>query len=621
MTAKYLRVVLCAMNESLSWVCMLASARNLWAFSVLVVIFPIHAAAVALGARIELPPCSQGARAFSPCEITFGWKQSELPPDTSPYKDELLNVEFRSPQHTTYLIRSFWEGGDSLRVRFTPTESGTWTYRVLSSIKRYDSQEASFNVAESGAPGFVSVANVRHWWTTNKQPHLWLAASVPFFEIEQPSFETWLDARKHDGFTHVRGAMLTLGGPTPPLASDHQPNFAYFRALDDRILAAVNRGFTVDLLLADKSFVRSAAFSDYNQREAIIRYVIARYGSLNITWQGIEHFEEVAGSRALLKELASFLQKYDGYQHPRSTDAQVSSSPLLPDGWMNYLIEASPHPELAAVEHQFTQEPEIHVITTTDPDTFRHELWNCTTNGEYPSVSYDALRNEANVKAIHAWFSVISDTRHWEFEPYFDVSGARAVGLEEIGFIAYAQTPGILEISLPRHKYNPFWVNPLTGEEIPLKDYRGEILNRQTPDNSHDWVLDVEREGHKESMLRSVYFQSIDAPIQEVETDPTKIPFDIVDPPGDSIVPGIPTPFKAKLTRNNRATRDMQYVWWGDVVAGGDGARLLAVGSSGNFVLPKNSVKDPGSTLNVRLLAINANGKAYEVDKVYSLGQ
>ncbi len=104
-----------------------------------------------------------------------------------------------------------------------------------------------------------------------------------------------------------------------------------------------------------------------NRRDALVRYLIARYGGLNITWQGIEHFEDTPGARAMLTDLGSILQKYDTFKHPRSTDARVSSSPLLADGWMNYLIEASPHPEVAAVEHQFTAQPEIHVVTATDP--------------------------------------------------------------------------------------------------------------------------------------------------------------------------------------------------------------------------------------------------------------
>jgi Domain of unknown function (DUF5060)/Protein of unknown function (DUF4038) len=566
-------------------------------------------------------PCSQGARAFSPCELTFDWRDGELPQSTSPYKDEILNVEFRSPQHITYLIRPFWNGGHTLRVRFTPTMPGAWTYRVSGAIKRYDNQESSFSVAESGSPGFVAVANLRHWWTTNKQPHLWLSAAAPFLEIDQPAFETWLDARKHDGFTHVRGPLLTLRAPTKPLSENSQLNFAYFDALDDRLLAADARGLTADLLLTDESFLRSGQLGNWQQRDSLIRYLVARYGSLNVTWQGIEHFEDIADSRALLKDLASFLQKYDAYHHPRSTDARVTSSPLLPDGWMNYLIESSPHPELGAVEHQFTQMPEIHVINATDPEAFRHELWTATTNCEYPSVSYESLRNEANVRAIQTWFKVVSSTRHWELEPYFDVDGARAAGLEEVEYLAYAQTPGIVEITLPKHKYNPVWVNPITGEEIPLKDYKGEVFSRQTPDSSHDWVLQVPREGRKASMLRSYYFESQDPPVQEIESDPSKVPFQITEPPGETINARVPTPFRVKVTRSNRATRSMQFVWWGEVVPGDVGVRVLGVGSFGNFTVPPELLKPGSETLNLRLQALNANGKAYELDKVYSLTQ
>ena len=560
----------------------------------------------------HLPACSEAAKSFLPCEMNFEWNENDLPSSASAYKDELLNVEFRSPNHITYLVRAYWNGGRSLKVRFSPTQAGQWNYHVTSSIKRFDNQESTFNVADSGLPGFVDVANVRHWWTTNKQPHLWLSASAPpLLDIQQSAFEAWLDARKQDGFTHIRATLLTSA------TAKSSPNLAYFDTLDDRLLAAAARGFTLDLIIADDAFLRSGALSSWDQRDAIVRYLVARYGTLNETWQGVENYEQVQDSRALLKDLDASLQKYDSYRHPRSTDASGSSSPLLTDGWMNYMIEAVKDPQFGAVEHQFTAQPEIHIIKAQDPDIFRHELWSSTTNGEYPSVSYQALQNDANVRAIRTWVKVVSDTRHWEFEPYFEVDGARAVGLAEIGYIAYAQKPGIVEITFDKHKYTPVWINPSTGEEMVEKNWRGEVFSRPTPENSHDWILDIEREGHKESMLRSVRFESVDAPVQEIESDASKIPFDIVDPAGEEINPKQPVAFRVKLTKTNRATRTMQYVWWGEVVAGGTGARVFAVGSNGSFTVPAELTKESGQTLNLRVQAINANGKAYELDKVY----
>ena len=566
-----------------------------------------------------LPVCAQGAKSFLPCEMNFDWHENELSPNASSYKDELLSVEFRSPAHITYLMRAYWDGGRSLKVRFSPSEAGQWVYHISSALKRLDNQEGTFTVADSGLPGFVAVANLRHWWTSNKQPHLWLSAAVPFQTTDQATFESWLDARKHDGFTHVRGTLLTLSGPSKPLTAEGLPNLTYFANLDDRLLAADSRGFTLDLLLADDSFLRSGAFSGWAERDLLIRYLVARYGGLNVTWQGIEHYEDVPDGRALLKDIGGSLQKYDSYRHPRSTDARTSSSPLSADGWMNYMVEAVENPQFGAVEHQFTEQPEIHIVNATEPDKFRHQLWNCTTNGEYPSVAYESLQNEANVSAVRTWVKVVSETRHWEFEPYFNVDGARAVGLEEIGYIAYAQNPGIVEINFDKHKYTPIWINPLTGEETVEKNWRGDVFSRPTPDNSHDWILDIEREGHKEAMLRSVRFESVDAPVQEIESDPEKIPFDVAEPAGDQMDTQKPIAFQIKLTRANRASRTMQYIWWGEVVANGAGARLIGVGANGNLTLPKDLFKDPGQTLSVRIEAINANGKAYELDKVYQL--
>jgi hypothetical protein len=586
--------------------------RRIWAASAFLAFFVGIAHAASPGA------CSEEARQYSPCEVVFEMQPNELKSPQGEMDDDLLRVEFRSPSHTTYMMRNFWDGGRTLRIRFTPIEPGEWTYKITSSSKRLDEQEGKFTAAETGEAGVVSVANLRHWRTTNKKPHLWLGAGAPWLDLDQTQFETWLDARKKDGFTHVRGTVLTEHGSEKPFDVDGRPDLAYFRALDGRILAAVNRGFTADLVIANDEFVRTGAFQDREKVEGLIRYVVARYGGLNVTWQGIEHFEDIAGARGLLRDIGLYLKKYDGFQHPRSTDARESSSPLLGDGWMNFIVEASPHPELAAVEHQFTQQPSVHVISTADPEGFRHELWNSTMNGEYPSASFEALKNEANVKVVQTWFQVLSDTRHWEFEPYFDVDGARAVGLEEVEYLTYAEKPGIVEINLPKHKYNPVWINPATGEQIPLKDYRGEVFSRDTPDKLHDWVLQVPREGHKEAMARSYYFESQDPPVQEPESDAAKTPFEIVDPSGDQISVQVPTPCKIKITKLNRATRSMQYVWWGDVVSGGVGMRILAIGASGSLTIPK-ALAQPSGLLNLRLQALNANGKAYELDRVYTL--
>ena len=212
--------------------------------------------------------CTQGARQYLPCELAFELQPNELSSPATAFTDDLLNVEFRSPNHITYLMHEFWDGGRTLRIRFTPTEPGLWTYKINSSLQRFDNQEVNFSVAENtDAAGLVNVANLRHWRTTNKKPHLWLGAEAPLLTIDKSALDPWLTARKHDGFTHVRSVLLSALGANKPFSSDFQPNIAYFSALDDQLLAVANQAFTLDLIIADESFATSGIF---NEREKLI---------------------------------------------------------------------------------------------------------------------------------------------------------------------------------------------------------------------------------------------------------------------------------------------------------------------------------------------------------------
>jgi hypothetical protein len=65
----------------------------------------------------------------------------------------------------------------------------------------------------------------------------------------------------------------------------------------------------------------------------------------------------------------------------------------------------------------------------------------------------------------------------------------------------------------------------------------------------------------------------------------------------------------------------MQYMWTGEVVADGEGPRVLAYGASGTFAFPPNLIKKRPAILNIRVNAINANGKAYLFEKAYQISK
>jgi Domain of unknown function (DUF5060)/Protein of unknown function (DUF4038) len=550
-------------------------------------------------------PC-EGTAAYSPCEMPF-----ELPTaNPNPYATVALQVEFRSPRFKTYLMPAYWDASrNKMMVRFTPTEGGQWIYKVTSNIKTFDGQEGMFNAAASDAPGFVNVANVHHWATDNKKAHLWMGFIDDRFAFSTAAeFDQRINQAAQNKFTHFRGSIL--GGVQDRalvyLGPD-RPNPAFFDEFDRRIAEIHKRGITTDLMLASDPDTITALFPDWQSRERFIRYIVARYAAFNLTWQGLGEFEQYADGRALLKELGLDLKKLDPYQHPRSSNAKVTSSPLLADGWMDYVIEGSPDDAVGSVEHQFYTVPFVGV---TDAE----HLWNTTMDGEYPEFHGD------DPSVAKYWFDFMADTRHWELEPYFDVDGSRALALEDVEYVNYIQHPGPpIEVTLEKHGYDVQWLNPATGESLDQKKYSGEHFTGEAPDKSHPWVLYIAREGHKESMLKSYRFESRPVPVQEVETDLKKIPFEIAMPASNMLVAGVPTQFSVKLTRETRATRAMLFLWTAEVVSDGRGFRVLGTGSPGTFVVPAAVAANFPAVLSLHLTALNANGKAYTEDRVYQL--
>src|SRR5205823_4911265 len=100
------------------------------------------------------------------------------------------------------------------------------------------------------------------------------------------------------------------------------------------------------------------------------------------------------------------------------------------------------------------------------------------------------------------------------------------------------------------------WFNPITGEAVGQKKFKGEHFTGEAPDRTHDWVLRVAREGRLEGMAKSYKFESREIVLQEVEQNSQKVPFEIEQPVQDVSVSKA-VPYAAKIKRETRATRSM----------------------------------------------------------------
>src|SRR5256885_2576106 len=86
---------------------------------------------------------------YNPCEIGFDLSPADAATHRNPYLNVDLHAEFRSPRHRTFLMPAFWDGGNRMVIRFTPTEAGDWTLRVTSNIAAYNDKELKFTAMAS----------------------------------------------------------------------------------------------------------------------------------------------------------------------------------------------------------------------------------------------------------------------------------------------------------------------------------------------------------------------------------------------------------------------------------------------------------------------------------------
>ena len=365
----------------------------------------------------------------------------------------------------------------------------------------------------------------------------------------------------------------------------------------------------VDLVLASLP-------DDARGRSRYVSDIAARFAAMNITWMGVPAFEKIPGARATLKDAGELLRKLDPYNHPRTSMADGSSAALAPDQWPTILSYGTVDPNVGAVEHQFYLTPAVNTGIHSSKD-----LWNATMNGQYPDSGEGPY--------MTAWFNFMSGNRYWELEPYFDVDGGRGLALEGIEYIVYVEKPGPVEVTITNHGYDVAWINPATGERTKAKDYKGEHFVGEPPSKGHDWVLHISREGRKESMLKSYKFDSrgdedSEAPpiqLQEIETNPTKIPFEVTAPPEGSLSIRFLPPFALKVKRDTRGTRSLLVEWTGEVTLDGEGYRVVGVGREGTLQIPSSIAHSLPASLILHVSIVNANGKAYVLDQVYRLTQ
>ncbi|MCL1793371.1 MAG: DUF4038 domain-containing protein [Oscillospiraceae bacterium] len=250
------------------------------------------------GAEAENAESEAETQKWVALELTFCGENDfdENPGNKLGPLDYEFDVTFSSENGEKLVVPGFWDGGNTWKVRFAPTEIGKWSYATafsdMGDAGLHDVKGAIKCVEYEGEldiykHGFIKAAQGnRHFAHADETPFFylgdthWSMPSEPF----ETMFVSIVDDRAKKGFTVYQseplGAKYNLADGFGKSALDG------FRDLDRRFEYIAKAGLVhanAQLFFASELGWNRSAYSDEYIKK-LARYWVARYGAYPVMW-------------------------------------------------------------------------------------------------------------------------------------------------------------------------------------------------------------------------------------------------------------------------------------------------------------------------------------------------
>ena len=243
------------------------------------------------------------ARQYERGELEF----RASPGSANPWAEVELRAVFTGPDHQRLTLAGFYDGTDRWAIRFCLPVSGEWKYRTeCRRLPELDGREGRIDVGEplTGTSlarhgGILKADPAHHCLTyTDGTPFFWLGDTwwfcpsdhLPLESSNRPDipsmYRHMLEVRQQQGFTVLHMAFLRTIRGTEALAFANtlkSPDFdvSYWQTAD-RYIALANEAGLIPAIAVGWS----VNFDNHSLEELrqVWQYVMARYGSFNVTW-------------------------------------------------------------------------------------------------------------------------------------------------------------------------------------------------------------------------------------------------------------------------------------------------------------------------------------------------
>lgn len=453
---------------------------------------------------------------------------------TNRYKNVSLKGVFTGPTQTLE-IEGFWDGGDIFKVRIAPTELGTWSYTVTSTVASLNAT-GSFQVVDSASRGFIRRNPERPYsfMYDDGTPWLWrgdtswrgFTSLLPY----ESRWKSYIDLRADQGYTAMQSIVVSFinglgfwkneGGTCFVELSDRkdydQLNPGYFHWIDKRIDYALSKGIVPVIF-----FTWAQEYVNFSsvQFERYCRYLVARFAAKNVMWVLCGEHNEITNDygrpTSEYVRFGNIVKQYDPYDHPltlhptgRSTSAEFGN-----ENWYGYVMQQTPYYVRDVRRDRVYSKPVVngeprYFYPQEDNTESRRALWEIISNGGYFTsgfyTTYAPDKGGYDPSALpdeQKWVEIVNKFMGqipWSLmDPHPElISSGNLMARLGKNYFAYHSTGGAVTLNLSGHlgSLQGKWLNPRTGvtsEPFSVQLGGSAVL---TPPFTGDWVLYIGEE-------------------------------------------------------------------------------------------------------------------------------
>lgn len=271
-------------------------------------------------------------------ELSFNYETSKNPFDVE------LEATFTNGDKSL-TVRGFYDGDQTYRIRFMPTETGTWSYTTRSSVREMNRQRGTIEATEPTGDNHGPVETDGHLgfrYADGKTYHPFGTTTYALALFRPEIQEQTLQSLDKSGFNKTRFCILPKDYPTPHDAPQifpfemvskksnkegktiyewdfSRPNPTFFQNIDRRILDLQKLGIEADLILFHPYDRGMWGFDNMGEEfdRHYLEYLIARVGSYRNVWWSLANEWDLVRTKKYedWKALTRIVVEADPYRH------------------------------------------------------------------------------------------------------------------------------------------------------------------------------------------------------------------------------------------------------------------------------------------------------------------